>query len=238
MNCFIQKKHLLADIRKGDFTHPEGKNAIEFVLSKIAISEKSKALDVGSGLGGTVAELNKYVDTIGVDKDSDATLYSTKTYSHLQFITGDVLNITSLTNESFDLFTIFSAFYAFTDQTQACEQLAKCAKPNADLLIFDYSSPGEFNQDPFYDDNGQFTPINLSQLDNVLGPWKVRNVYDITGMFRQSYASTVSTMIQNKALLIDKHGTLAYDKVLHSFNQLIVNFDSGKLGGCLIHACI
>jgi ubiquinone/menaquinone biosynthesis C-methylase UbiE len=238
MGHFIQKKHLLAEIRKGDFTHPKGIEAVNFAIEKTNFSAKENILDVGSGLGGTVNLLNQQVKTTGLDKDIQAIQYARNQYTHCQFIYGDVLDINKLTQETYDLITIFSAFYAFQNQSQTCSELAIRARENTDLLVFDYSSSSKFTQNLFHDDNSPFNPISLDRVESIFSPWTLKKVYNITDMFYESYKDILTYMEKNKITLCHNHGQKAYDKVYESFTKLIVNFDAGILGGCLIHAQI
>ncbi|CAG8999755.1 MAG: hypothetical protein CENE_01734 [Candidatus Celerinatantimonas neptuna] len=238
MGLFIQKKHLLAEIRNGDFTHPQDKDAVNFSISKIDFAVKQNILDVGSGLGGTVNMLNQHVRTTGLDQDIQAIEYARQKYKSCQFIQGDVLNINRLTKDTYDLITIFSAFYAFQNQSKACIELSKRARKQTDLLIFEYSSKSLFTQNLFYDDHTPFNPVALDRLDPILSPWKLKQVYDITDMFYDSYKDILNTMEKNKSTLCHNHSQQAYDKVYDSFTQLMVSFDAGTLGGCLIHAQI
>ena len=93
MNTFIQKKHLLAEIRNGDFTHPKDREAVSFSISKVNIASKESILDVGSGLGGTVDMLSQHAKATGIDRDIQAINYARKQYGHCPFLYGDVLNI-------------------------------------------------------------------------------------------------------------------------------------------------
>lgn len=238
MGLFIQKKHLLAEIRKGDFTHPQDIEAVNFSINKINFAVKQNLLDVGSGLGGTVNMLNQHVKTTGLDQDIQAIEYARQKYKYCQFIHGNVLNINQLTEETYDLITIFSAFYAFENQNKACIELSKRARKQTDLLIFEYSSKSQFNQNLFDDDHAPFNPVALDRLDAILSPWKLKQVYDMTDMFYDSYKDILNTMEKSKSTLCRHHGQPAYDKVYDSFTQLMVNFDAGTLGGCLIHAQI
>jgi ubiquinone/menaquinone biosynthesis C-methylase UbiE len=238
MSHFIQKKHLLAEIRNGDFTHPKDREAVTFAINQIDFSAKKNALDVGSGLGGTVNMLNQQIKTTGLDKDIQAIQYARSKYKHCQFIYGDVSDINQLTHDTYDLITIFSAFYAFQNQSHACSELADRARKNADLLVFDYSTHGKFTQNLFHDDDSPFNPIALDSLASVFSPWTIKRIYDITDMFYDSYRETLDVMAENKSILCHNHGQTAYDNVYDSFTKLMVNFDAGTLGGCLIHAQI
>jgi len=238
MNHFIQKKHLLAEIRQGDFTHPKDKDAIVFSMSKIDFSLKKNVLDVGSGLGGTVDMLNNRVRATGLDKDRQAIQYAKNKYKHCQFMHGDVLEINQLTQETYDLITVFSAFYAFQNQSKACVELANRARKNADFLVFDYSSSQRFTQNLFDDDDAPFNPIALDSLESIFSPWTLIKVYDLTDMFYDSYRDILNTMAERESTLCHNHGRQVYDKVYDSFTKLMINFDAGTLGGCLIHAQI
>lgn len=238
MNTFIQKKHLLAEVRKGDFTHPGGREAVDYVMSKVDITDKKLALDIGSGLGGTVDIMSKQVPTAGIDRDINAIQYSREKYGQHPFLLGDVMDIDQVASESYDLFTIFSAFYAFSDQKAACTELAKKALPESDLLVFDYSSQGVFEENLFYDDDSPFRPIDLNDLTNIFSPWKILQVYDLTEMFHASYSDILTSMHEQKEILCHKHGQFAYDKVYEPFQNLVKHLEAGTLGGCLIHAQI
>ena len=236
MNTFIQKKHLLAEIRNGDFTHPKDREAVSFTINKINFASKESILDVGSGLGGTVDMLNQDVKTIGVDKDIQAINYARNQYKDCDFLHGDVLDINNLTEETFDLITIFSSFYAFENQNQACNVLIPRAREKADLLVFEYSSKTPFKGNLFDDDHSPFNPVALDRIDAIFSPWSVVNVYDLSEMFFDSYQSVLENMRNNESSLCHNHGKEAYHRVYDSFTKLTVNLDTGVLGGCLVHA--
>ncbi|WP_162814033.1 class I SAM-dependent methyltransferase [Vibrio tetraodonis] len=236
MNTFIQKKHLLAEIRNGDFTHPKDREAVHFATSKIDFASKQRVLDVGSGLGGTVDMLNQTVTTIGLDKDIQAIHYARNQYKDCKFLHGDVLDIDQLTDETFDLFTLFSSFYAFEDQNKACNALMGRAREKADLLVFEYCSKTPFKGNLFDDDHSPFNPIALDRLDTIFSPWSIVEIHDLSEMFFESYQSVLNTMREHKSPLCHHHGKEAFDRVYDSFTKLAVNLDTGVLGGCLVHA--
>ncbi|CAM3609690.1 trans-aconitate 2-methyltransferase [Vibrio aerogenes CECT 7868] len=238
MSHFIQKKHLLAEIRQGDFTHPEDRKAVDFAISKIDFSAKQNILDVGSGLGGTVDMLNQQARTTGLDQDIKAIDYSRRQYPHCRFIHGDVADIRQLTQETYDLMTIFSAFYAFPDQHQACIELSGRARPKTDLLVFDYSSNSRFTKNLFHDDDSPFNPVALDRVEAIFSPWTIKQVDDVTDMFYGSYQNILNRMEASQSTLCHNHGQRAYDTVYDSFTRLMTNFDAGTLGGCLVHAQI
>jgi ubiquinone/menaquinone biosynthesis C-methylase UbiE len=82
---------------------------------------------------------------------------------------------------SFDVIYLLSSFYSFRDQQQALTALAAVAKPDAQLVIFDYLALPEYdNENPFRDDSSKpFMPIkeNISQMLDQAGFLLVEIIY-------------------------------------------------------------
>lgn len=149
----LQDKLLLSYLRDGDFTHPGSIEAINLAMRKFPKDPTRYILDVGCGLGGTAHIVQKqgWGKVVGIDIDEHAIQYAKENYPEISFYHCDVTSTAKFfSTDQYDMTYLFSAFYCFESQQQSLEALASVTKEDGELVIFDYSSPGDFHEISLY----------------------------------------------------------------------------------------
>lgn len=245
MNKIDNPRLLLAKLRKGDFAHAGDKEAIDIVLAKILSLLKNKqnikALDVGSGLGGTAAYIKNKTnfDIIGIDIDETAIQHAKKNYADIEFIQCDMSDVKNkFQNREFDLIYLFNVFYALPDQENSLKLLAEITKPNGVLVIFDYTCDKEidFNLKDLAERN--MNPVNLQNLKIWLehSNWDLLEIDDLTQDYIRWYENFLKLMQDNKKNLLTEFSEEAYSKIYSTFTNLLENLKNKKLNGSVVYA--
>lgn len=243
-SVMLEDKLLLAHLRGGDFTHPGSIEAINLTMDKFLKDPNQKILDIGCGLGGTAHIVQKqgWGSVVGIDIDEHAIQYAKENYPEISFYHCDVNNVSKLFSyHQYDIAYIFSAFYSFKSQQQSLEILANMTKENGKLVIFDYSSPSNFNEIcPFLSGrNGKpFVPINIKNIRQLLYStgWKLEETVDETDHFSGWYDSILSQLKQKETDLIAKFGQAAFNKIYHDFFNVFNMLQRKTLGGVIVYA--
>jgi ubiquinone/menaquinone biosynthesis C-methylase UbiE len=241
------RKQLLAAVRQGDYAHAGEEEAIEIAMGLIPKRSEQLLLDVGCGLGGTAHYLEQqgWGRATGVDIDPDMVNYAKSHYSHIKFFEAAAKALSTLFLEpKFDVVYSFNAFFCFPEQGLCLNEMAKVAKHHADLIIFDYASPGVYtNKNPFFDPEGRafskiFSPINLDTIENILikNDWELKNIINLRDKYLNWYEWLVEKMNSQKSDLIQKFGELTFDGLYDGYVVLLDLLSSGEVSGAVIHA--
>lgn len=239
---------LLAKLRDGDFAHAGDKEAVELVfqflmdLGERPNSAQIKVLDVGCGFGGTADYLRQITsyDVSGIDIDADAIKYAKFKYPKIHFFKCDVLQVDKIfPKKSFDLIYFFNVFYAVRDQQNCLQTLAKLAKNNALLVIFDYTLLNLSKHHGLTDLVGnEMQPIIPSQLRLWLAEagWKIIEEVDLSLKFKDWYKNFLVKMETNQKELLEEFSQDAFDKVKNTFSNLLKLLEEKTIGGTVIYA--
>lgn len=241
------RKQLLAAVRQGDYAHAGEEEAIEIAMGLIPKRPDQWLLDVGCGLGGTAHYLEQqgWGKVTGIDIDPAMVNYAKSHYSHINFFETEAKALSTIfLHPTFDVVYSFNAFFCFPDQGLCLNEMAKIAKHNADLMIFDYASPGMYtNKNPFFYPAGHsfskvFSPINLDAIEKVLSEnhWELKNTINLRDKYLNWYEWLVEKMNQQKPDLIQKFGELTFDGLYDGYVVLLDLLSSGVVSGAVIHA--
>lgn len=242
-----KRKLLLAAVRQGDYAHAGEEEAIELSLIGLPKNPKQRLLDVGCGLGGTADYIQKngWGKVIGIDLDPEVLAYAKQHYPELEFHHCDVVNVGKLFQTSyFDVIYSFNAFYCFQAQEQSLLELAKVAKENAELIIFDYASQNAFHgSSPFYDSTGvatsqNFFPINLATCEAMLDRtgWRLENIVELKQEYKIWYETLSSRMAAKKEELIRQFGSDTFHDLDEGYRRLQKLIDENKVTGAIVQA--
>jgi len=234
-------KKLVSYLRQGDYSHPGEIESIELVMQSIPKNKQNLVLDVGCGLGGTADYLHQknYGQIYGLDIESDAIEYAEAIYPNVTFKCGDVIDTHNMFQTSkFDVFVLFNAFYAFTDQMLALEAIRRCAKPNSDLLIFDYSLAEGKESYKWTTTSSSFTPLVLSTIAETLmmSGWKLVEKRDITSDYHRWYHDLCQRLEKKSAYIIEHFSQASFDESTRVYSNILDDLSKGDLGGAIIHA--
>lgn len=241
------RKQLLAAVRQGEYAHAGEEEAIELAMTLVSKRAEQLLLDVGSGLGGTARYLEQtgWGKVTGVDIDKKMIEYANAQYSSIKFYEGsaDVLS-TLFKSRDFDVVYSFNAFFCFREQARCLNEMAMVAKKDADLIIFEYTSPFTYSdKNPFFDPAGLsyskiFSPINLETIEQTLfeNHWQLKNIINLNQKYLLWYQWLIEKMDQQKSDLINKFGHSTFQGLYDGYCVLIDLITSKKLGGGIIHA--
>jgi SAM-dependent methyltransferase len=237
MNSF-EGKRILALVREGDYAHAGEEEAIERSFRSVPKNADSWMLDVGCGRGGSADYLrrNGWGHVEGIDRDAESIEYARATYPEIGLHVCDVLDVQRTVTRTFDVIYILNAFYAFDRQRDALAELRKVAKPDAQLVIFDYTvGPQSLGAQP-----PTLMPhaIRLLEIAAMLreAGWEPGAVEDLNAEYARWYATFVER-IQLKRAEIEKIGGADwYNFVFSMYSGLHGVIADGGLGGTIVHA--
>jgi SAM-dependent methyltransferase len=236
MNSF-EGKRILALVRDGDYAHAGEEEAIERSFRSIPKDSERWMLDVGCGRGGSADYLRRHGwgHVEGIDRDAESIEYARAKYPDVGFHVCDVLDVPRTVTRTFDVIYMLNAFCAFDRQRDALAGLRKVAKPNAQLVIFDYSVGAKAGDTP-----NPMMPhaIRLSEIAAMLREtgWEPGAIEDLNAEYTRWYAEFVNR-IQSKHGEIEKVGGADwYNFVFSMYSGLHGVIASGSLGGALVHA--
>lgn len=249
-----QRKLLLAHIRKGNYAHAGEEQAINLILNLITPNPNQTLLDIGCGLGGTANYIQEkgYGHVTGIDIDPTVLEQAKEYYPNIPFyycdanLLNDFFSVPSFKdNQKFDVLYSFNAFFCFQNQENCLKQFALVAKPQAELLIFDYTSPGHFSgSSPFTDETKQstaalrFNPINLSNVAENLKAcsWKLEKIIPLDIQYRTWYQELIHKMESNKEDLIAHFGSTPFHELHQGYQKLLEMLKQGIVGGGIVYA--
>lgn len=236
-------KEILSYVRKGDFAHPGEIDAIEMVLKPISKNKNQLVLDVGSGLGGTAhyVQTHGWGKVTGLDLDDELIQYATLNYPDTDFTCSDILHAHEHISKKFDLIYSFSAFFCFKSQLQALKQMASFAKPQTNLVIFDYSrfSQGAYQSPfPWSSTASQFNPIYLPEFEQWLldAGWHLRKTVDICADFEKWYTQLLQLFEVKREEILSRFDVDVFNKMGIGYHQLLMDIKSHQIGGMIIYA--
>ncbi len=233
MNSVLGKK-ILAEIRGCNFAHPGEEKAIELVFKDVPKDSQKMILDVGCGIGGTASIIQNsgYGKVVGLDIDEPTIREAKILYPNLEFIVSAVDDICDKTSYHFDLFYLLTSFYAFPDHNQALQSLRKIAKPNAEIMIFDYADNG-FNGAKKHNFSNPLKTQTINEIFNKNG-WEITSFQDITDFFTESYIYLVDKIQGKKEAIISMNDKESYEFVFNSYSNILDDYLNKRSSAVLI----
>lgn len=237
---------LLTELRKGDYTHPGSEEAIDLIINKIAsynqFDIEQPVLDIGSGLGGTLAyfKLKGFKNVVGIDIDKNAVEYSQKKYTHLKFCCVDALGVGSVfKRERFSLIYLMNVIYAIKDKKRLLYEITKVSKRGTLLVLFDYSLPEINNPTVVHNlDEREIYPIQSESIITALKElgWECLELSDITDKYIYWYRAFLEELSINEKLLSKKFTVDDINKIRAIFSFILSQLEQDKMGGIIIYA--
>lgn len=232
------KKHLAAYVRKGDFSHPGNTEAIDKIMHHVITDKHKLILDVGCGFGGTAQYIKDhgYGNPIGIDIDFDNINYAKKTYPDISFHQCDVLDSEKLFEpQKFDIICLISSFLLFTDQQSSLSVLSNLAKPNATLVLFDYTQAQNYAEFCWSCDHNPINPDNIANILSNSG-WQIEKFVDMSSEFLLWYNEFSENIVHKSNELIAQFGIDAYNNFFVTYHNYQEFYRNKMLGGATIIA--
>jgi SAM-dependent methyltransferase len=238
-----RSRQILAQVRGGDFAHAGEYRAIEMMVGKVLelcpSALNGPTLDVGCGFGGTAMAMHHlgFDKITGIDSDQEAIVYAQKHYSPITFIAGNALQTASFfQSKHFYFLYALNVFYAVPDKLTLLQQLALVAKPQALLVIFDYTGTMTLNVPDLA--GKSIYPLSLESIRNDLEKtgWELIESYDLTIEYTKWYHSLLEQFETKKKSLLKEFAKGEIESVQATFVYLLEQLETGSLGGCILYA--
>lgn len=231
-------KKALSIVREGDYAHAGEIDAIELCFENINKESNRKLLDVGCGLGGTANYIqeNGWGNVVGIDIQGEIIESAKERYQSLSFYTCDVLKVTDVIKDTFDIIYMFNAFYAFSNQERALQEIAKLANTNSTLIIFDYVDNRIKREGEIF--RSCKNPIILSEIENLLerSGWKSTKIVNLTTEYEQWYKQFLDRIKNKSHEIINIIGEDGYNLFLSSYENILELIQNEELSGCVLFA--
>ena len=239
---------LVEDLTKFDQLHYHGTDAIDIFIEKLEINEKTKILDVGSGIGGparyladktgaeiTAIELQS--DQNNLAKDLTKKCGLSNKVSH---ICGDILDY-DFKNQTFDAVVSWLTLYHIENHEILLKILFDLLNPNGFFYTEDITSRINLSDADRKEIKKEIYGIHLPYFDNYISNLE-QNGFKLIFSEDMSSSWTDFTKERIKQYNIEKernirvHGKEVVDSLNSFYNFVGQYFSNGKLGGIRVVA--
>lgn len=239
-----QGKKLVSFLRKGDYAHAGGIEAIELVMAKFKKIPQQLILDVGCGLGGTTnyIQAHNWGNTTGIDIEKKSIEYARECYNKIKFQECNAECLSSNFSKQFDIVCLFNSFYAFNNQKNVLSSIQKVTKTGGSLAIFDYADLTNNRNNPLYregrGDITPFKPVNIHTIEKELcsTKWHSTKIIDMSEAFLHWYNMLIGRISSNQKYIKTNYGENIYKKSIETYGKIINCIQEKKLGGIIIYA--
>lgn len=240
---WYEGKRLVASVRGSDYAHAGEDEAILRCFSHFPKKTQRTILDVGCGQGGTAhfIQQQKWGQVTGCDIEDSSIKYAQKQYPDIEFITADVIDVNQkLHGRQFDLMCLFNSFYAFPDQLAALKKLRILAKPQTDLIIFEYTDLVPTDNNPMVikgDPLKAFTPIRLDNIKQMAANagWRCQEIVELNDEYLMWYKNLLANLHKQKENIIRNFTEQGYLKAVNRYNKIYKALKEKSLGGCIFY---
>jgi len=239
---------LVEDLTKFDQLHYHGTDAIDIFIEKLKINEKTKILDVGSGIGGparyianktgaeiTAIELQS--DQNNLAKDLTKKCGLSNKVSH---ICGDILDY-DFKNQTFDTVVSWLTLYHIANHEILLKKLFDLLNPNGFFYTEDITSRINLSDADRKEIKKEIYGIHLPYFDNYISNleqngFKLIFGEDMSSSWTDFTKERIKKYNSEKERNIKVHGKEVYES-LNSFYSFVGQYYSnGKLGGIRVIA--
>jgi len=235
-------KGILALVRDGDYAHAGEEEAIRLALDPVPKSGSQFLLDAGCGRGGTAyfVQANGWGRVTGFDIEGESVAQAQARYPEGEFTVCDVLDIARHVRRTYDVIYAFNAFYTFPDQPAALRALRSVARPEAQLVIFDYVDRGSFATTEFasLEEAARWQPLQLESLARSWNEakWAVESIRELHAEYERWYDVLVHRFEAKQAEIIALAGEENYRHACRVYRLMLAAVRQGALGGAVIFA--
>lgn len=235
-------KRLLAAVRGGDYAHAGEEEAIHLLWERLPKIPAQPCLDAGCGRGGTAAfvQTRGWGSPTGVDIDAATIADAAARHPGVPFHALDITGVGGTLPGQFEVLYAFNAFYAFPDQPAALASLARAARPDATLCLFDYVDRGGFSSHPFAakPETRRWQPLHLPTLPSELekAGWKQTGCLLLHDAYRRWYADLNGRFDRQRSDLLASFPADLVDYAVDYYRALLSAIEEGALGGAIVYA--
>jgi len=239
---------LVEDLTKFDQLHYHGTDAIDIFIEKLKINEKTKILDVGSGIGGparyladktgaeiTAIELQSDQNNLAKDLTKKCGLSN-----KVNHICGDILDY-DFKNQTFDAVVSWLTLYHIANHEILLKKLFDLLNPNGFFYTEDITSRINLSDADRKEIKKEIYGIHLPYFDNYISNleqngFKLIFSEDMSSSWTDFTKERIKKYNSEKERNIRVHGKEVYDS-LNSFYSFVGQyFSDGKLGGIRVIA--
>ena len=239
---------LVEDLTKFDQLHYHGTDAIDIFIEKLEINEKTKILDVGSGIGGparyianktgaeiTAIELQS--DQNNLAKDLTKKCGLSNKVSH---ICGDILDY-DFKNQTFDAVVSWLTLYHIANHEILLKKLFDLLNPNGFFYTEDITSRINLSDADRKEIKKEIYGIHLPYFDKYISNleqngFKLIFSEDMSSSWTDFTKERIKKYNSEKERNIRVHGKEVYDSLNLFYNFVGQYFSNGKLGGIRVIA--
>ena len=239
---------LVEDLTKFDQLHYHGTDAIDIFIEKLEINEKTKILDVGSGIGGparyianktgaeiTAIELQS--DQNNLAKDLTKKCGLSNKVSH---ICGDILDY-DFKNQTFDAVVSWLTLYHIANHEILLKKLFDLLNPNGFFYTEDITSRINLSDADRKEIKKEIYGIHLPYFDKYISNleqngFKLIFSEDMSSSWTDFTKERIKKYNSEKERNIRVHSKEVYDSLNSFYNFVGQYFSNGKLGGIRVIA--
>jgi len=239
---------LVEDLTKFDQLHYHGTDAIDIFIEKLEINEKTKILDVGSGIGGparyladktgaeiTAIELQSDQNNLAKDLTKKCGLSN-----KINHICGDILDY-DFKNQTFDAVVSWLTLYHIANHEILLKKLFDLLNPNGFFYTEDITSRINLSDADRKEIKKEIYGIHLPYFDNYISNleqngFKLIFSEDMSSSWTDFTKERIKKYNSEKERNIRVHGKEVYDSLNSFYNFVGQYFSNGKLGGIRIIA--
>jgi len=239
---------LVEDLTKFDQLHYHGTDAIDIFIEKLEINEKTKILDVGSGIGGparyladktgaeiTAIELQSDQNNLAKDLTKKCGLSN-----KVNHICGDILDY-DFKNQTFDAVVSWLSLYHIANHEILLKKLFDLLNPNGFFYTEDITSRINLSDADRKEIKKEIYGIHLPYFDNYISNleqngFKLIFSEDMSSSWADFTKERIKKYNSEKERNIRVHGKEVYDSLNSFYNFVGQYFSNGKLGGIRVIA--
>ncbi len=239
---------LVEDLTKFDQLHYHGTDAIDIFIEKLEINEKTKILDVGSGIGGparyianktgaeiTAIELQSDQNNLAKDLTKKCGLSN-----KVNHICGDILDY-DFKNQTFDAVVSWLTLYHIANHEILLKKLFDLLNPNGFFYTEDITSRINLSDADRKEIKKEIYGIHLPYFDKYISNleqngFKLIFSEDMSSSWTDFTKERIKKYNSEKERNIRVHGKEVYDNLNSFYNFVGQYFSNGKLGGIRVIA--
>ena len=234
---------IVKDLSKFDQFHYHGTDAIDIAIKKLGINDKSKILDVGSGIGGPARYIaNKTgAEITAIELQSDqnnlanALTKRCGLLNKVNHICGDILDY-DFKNEKFDAVVSWLTFYHILNHEILLNKLYDLLNSNGFLYTEDITSRKKLSDDEIKEIEKEIYGKHLPYFDKYISNLEKSGfqlIYseDMSSSWTEFTKDRVIQFNSEKERNIRVHGKEVVDSLSSFYNFVGKYYLNGKLGG-------
>ena len=239
---------LVEDLTKFDQLHYHGTDAIDIFIEKLEINEKTKILDIGSGMGGPARYIANRTgaEITAIELQSDQNNLAknlTKKCglsNKVNHICGDILDY-NFKNQTFDIVVSWLSLYHIDNHEILLKKLFDLLNPNGFFYTEDITSRINLSNADRKEIKKEIYGIHLPYFDKYISNleqngFKLIFSEDMSSSWTDFTKERIKKYNSEKERNIRVHGKEVVDSLNSFYNFVGQYFSNGKLGGIRVVA--